>query len=159
MTKTNIPTLDEIGKDPGRLDGLPVEVLAMLTEDAAEARKRAETVAKIIGGAIEDRFAPAITGAFKAAGKDTGTVRVLDGDYDVVADRAKKVDWDQAALAQIAENIRASGEDPADYIKITYTVEERKFSAWPGGIRAPFEAARTVRPGAMTVKLARKEAA
>ena len=159
--KTNIPTLDEIANaaDPGALSKLPLDVLAMLIEDAEAAKKKAATVAGLIASAIENRFAPAITGAFKAAGKDTGTVRVFEADYDVVADRAKRVDWDQAALADIADKIRQSGEDPADYIKIKYDVEERKYSAWPPAIRAPFEAARTVRPGALSIKLAKKEAA
>lgn len=161
MTKPNIPTLDEIAHaaDPGALSKLPIDVLAMLVEDAEAAKKRAATVAGLIASALESRFAPAITGAFKAAGKDTGTVRVFDADYDVIADRAKRVDWDQAALAALADKIRQSGEDPADYIKIKYDIEERKYSAWPAGIRAPFEAARTVRPGALSIKLAKKEAA
>ena len=85
--------------------------------------------------------------ARRACGKDTGTVRLVDGDYTVVADLPKRVDWDQEVLAQIARNIADSGEDPAEFIDTKLTVSERKYGALPEAWRKGFEPARTVRTG------------
>ena len=39
----------------------------------------------------------------------------------------------------------AAGDDPAEYVEISYRVPERKFAAWPARIRDAFAPARTVR--------------
>ena len=80
-------------------------------------------------------------------GKDTGIIRFADGDVTVISDLTKRIDWDQAKLAQIAENIASSGEDPAEFIDTKLTVSERKFTALPDSWRKGFEPARTVRTG------------
>ena len=85
--------------------------------------------------------------ARRACGKDTGTVRLADGDYTVVADLPKRVDWSQEKLAQIARNIAESCEDPAEFIETTLKVSERKYTALPESWRKGFEPARTVRTG------------
>ena len=71
----------------------------------------------------------------------------------MVADLPKRVDWDQAQLGDVVERIRASGDDLAQYVDIAIKVPERKYSAWPDGIRTSFEPARTVRVGALKVTL------
>ena len=79
--------------------------------------------------------------------KDTGTIRFEDGGVIVIADLAKRIDWDQAKLAQIAENIASSGEDPSEFIETRLKVSERKYTALPESWRKGFEPARTVRTG------------
>ena len=71
----------------------------------------------------------------------------------MIADLPKRVDWDQEQLAAMVERIRAAGDDPAQYVDVTYKVPERKYAAWPEAIRKGFEPARTVRPGALKVQL------
>jgi hypothetical protein len=66
---------------------------------------------------------------------------------------AKRIDWDQAKLAQIAENIASSGEDPAEFIDTKLTVSERKYTALPESWRKGFEPARTVRPGTLKIEI------
>ncbi len=92
-------------------------------------------------------------GSRQAAAKDTGTIRFDDGDFTVVADLPKRVDWDQDRLAAMVERIRAAGDDPAQYVDIAFKVLERKYAAWPDAIRARFEPARTVRPGTLKVEI------
>ena len=87
------------------------------------------------------------------ASKDTGTVRFDDGAVTVIADLPKRVDWDQAQLAQLVERISAAGDDPTEYVDVSFKVAERKYAAWPESIRQTFEPARTVRTGALKVKL------
>ena len=90
-----------------------------------------------------------------AIAKDTGIIRFSDGAITIVADLPKKVDWDQAKLAALVETIRGSGEDPGQYIEISFSVSERAYGAWPDAIRRAFEPARTLRTGKPTFRLLR----
>ena len=65
------------------------------------------------------------------------------------------MDWDQAKLAALVESIRASGEDPIQYLEISFSVSERAYGAWPDAIRRAFEPARTLRTGKPTFRLLR----
>ena len=85
--------------------------------------------------------------------KDFGTTRFADGEVKVVADLPKNVDWDQRELAQLVERIKAEGEDPRDYVEISFKVSERKYTSWPKHIRKVFEPARTVRAGTECFRL------
>jgi hypothetical protein len=73
--------------------------------------------------------------------------------HDIVAELPKKVEWDQARLAALVERIRASGEDPAEYVELSYRVSERAYAVWPERIRSAFEPARTVRTGKPSFRL------
>ena len=65
----------------------------------------------------------------------------------MISDLTKRIDWDQAQLAQIAENIASAGEDPSEFIDTTLKVSERKYTALPESWRKGFEPARMVRTG------------
>ena len=84
----------------------------------------------------------------------TGTVRFQDGAVEIAVDLPKRVEWDQARLAALSEQIRAGGEDPGQYVEVSFKVSERAYTAWPERIRAAFEPARTVRTGRATYRLA-----
>ena len=137
----------------GEIAALPTQQLALLQEDAESALKDAKTLKDWLDGAIGLRFAEQAHAVRQAAGKDTGTVRLVEDGVIVVADLPKRVDWDQAQLAALVERIRAEGDDPAEYVDVAYKVPERKYAAWPTGIRSAFEGARTVRTGKLTFKL------
>ena len=64
------------------------------------------------------------------------------------------MEWDQARLATLSEQIRAGGEDPGQYVEVSFKVSERAYTAWPDRIRQAFEPARTVRTGRATYRLA-----
>ena len=84
--------------------------------------------------------------------------RLADGDFSVVADLPKRVEWDQARLAAMVERIRAAGEDPAEYVETSFKVAERSYAAWPEAIRQGFEPARTVRTGTLKIAILPQEA-
>jgi hypothetical protein len=150
----NTPTPDDLpGLSPQEIAGLPVELLATLQRDIDAAAKRMKAVTARFSTALEIRYATRAAEARRACGKDTGTVRFDDGDFTVLADLPKRVDWDQDRLGEIVERIRGSGDDPAQYVDIAFKVPERKYAAWPDNIRAVFEPARTVRTGALKVEL------
>lgn len=156
----NIPnhiTLDAFMRMPvGEIAALPAEQLALLQADIEEAQRVAKASRDWLDGALSIRYADQAATTRRDAGKDTGIVRFADGTFTIIADLPKKVDWDQSQLAALVERIRADGENPGDYVDISFKVPERKYSAWPAPIRSAFEAARTVRAGKPTFKLTPK---
>jgi hypothetical protein len=154
----NTPSIDELINLPaGEIAQLPVELLAAMQREIDAAAKQMKAVTARLNTALEVRYAARAAEARRACGKDTGTVRLVDGNYTVVADLPKRVDWDQEKLAQIARNIAASGEDPAEFIDTRLSVSERKYSALPEPWRKGFEPARTVRTGALKIAILPQE--
>jgi len=150
----NRPTLDALRQMAvSDIIALPAEHLALLQTDAREALDAAKRMQDWIEAAIALRYEQRAVGARAAAGKDTGTVRFQDGTVEVVVDLAKRVDWDQPRLAALSEQIRAGGEDPGEYVEVSFKVSERAYAAWPERIRAAFEPARTVRTGKPAYRL------
>ncbi|MFP1645220.1 hypothetical protein [Pontitalea aquivivens] len=155
----NTPSINDMLNMPtGDLAQMPVELLAALQAELDHAGKQLKAATTRFNSALEVRYATRAAEARRACGKDTGTVRLVDGDYTVVADLPKRVDWDQDLLAQIARNIADSGEDPADFIDTKLTVSERKYGALPEAWRRGFEPARTVKTGTLKVTLEPVEA-
>lgn len=154
----NTPSIDELINLPAsEIAQLPVELLAALQREIEAAAKQMKAVAARFSTALEIRYANRAAEARRACGKDTGTVRLVDGDFTVVADLPKRVEWDQAKLAAMVERIRAAGEDPAEYVEISFKVPERAYAAWPEAIRQGFEPARTVKTGTLKVELLAQE--
>jgi len=150
----NTPTPDDLPSlSAAEIAALPVELLAILQREIDEHLKRDKAVKTRFDAALAIRYAARATEERKVQAKDTGTVRFNDGDFTVVADLPKRVDWDQERLAETVENIRAGNDDPAQYVDIAIRVPERKYTAWPDAIRAVFEPARTVRSGTLSVTL------
>ncbi len=155
--RTNRPTLDSLRHLPvGDIIALPAEHLALLQAEAREAVEAAKRMQDWIEAAIALRYEQRAVGARAAAGKDTGTVRFDDGEVEVTAELPKRVEWDQRRLADLAEQIRAGGEDPGEYLEVSFKVPERAYVAWPERIRQAFEPARTVRTGRQTFRLTLK---
>lgn len=155
----NTPSLDDLIRLPaGELATLPVEILAALQGELDHAARQLKAASAKFSSALDVRYATRAAEARRACGKDTGTVRLVDGAYTIVADLPKRVDWDQQKLAQIAANIAASGEDPAEFIDTRLSVSERKYGALPEAWRKGFEPARTVKLGALKVTLEPNEA-
>ena len=148
MTIPNRITLDDLATQPvGEIAALPGDQLALLKQDADERLRAAKTLCDWLDGAIALKYGDQAQEVRRAEGKDTGMVRLQDGQVTVVAELPKRIDWDQAMLAGLVERIRADGADPAEYVDITLSVPERKYTAWPTDIRQEFEPARTVRTG------------
>ena len=72
----------------------------------------------------------------------------------ITADLPKKVDWDQKQLAAIHERIAASGDNPAEFIEMSFHVSESKFNAWNQSLKNAFIPARTVKTGKHDFRLA-----
>jgi hypothetical protein len=137
----------------GEVIALPSEHLALLQSDARDAHDASKRQLDWIEGAIALRYEQQAIAARGAAGKDTGIVRFQDGTVEVAVELPKRVEWDQRRLAALVEQIRAGGEDPSEYVELTFKVSERAYAAWPERIRSAFEPARTVRTGKPSYRL------
>ena len=153
----NIPnriTVDTLDQWPiGEIIALPAEELAQLQIEVEEHFRKAKLLRDWFGGALTQKYADRALAERVSANKDTGTVRFDDGDFTVVADLPKRVDWDQGQLAAMVARIRDAGDDPAEYVELAYRVSERKYVAWPEAIRKGFVAARPVRSGALKIEI------
>ena len=150
----NTPGIDELINLPaGEIAQLPVELLAAMQQEIDAAARQMKAVTARFNAALEIRYATRAAEARRTCGKDTGTVRIGDGDYTVIADLPKRVDWDQDLLAEMVERIRTAGGDPSQYVDIAFKVPERKYAAWPDVIRLDFEPARTVGHGRPSFQL------
>ena len=142
---------------PQQVAALSVADLAMLLDDATELKADAKRVSDLLHDALHHRFGAAAAALRRAEGKDTGRVRLEQDGFEIVADLAKKVEWQQSKLADAVSTLRDWGEDPADYVVTELRVPEARFTAWPPRIRAIFEPARTVATGRPSYTLQPKD--
>ena len=153
------PTVDELPTHSvAEIAALPIELLAILQAEIDERLVRTKAAKTRFDAALVIRYASRAAEERQAAGKDTGTIRFHEGDFIIVAELPKRVDWDQCRLAAMVERIRTAGDDPAEYVEISFKVSERKYAAWPEAIRQGFETARTVRTGQLGIQLIADEA-
>ena len=154
----NTPSVDDMLNLPvTELALMPPNLLAAVQAEIDVATERMKAVIERFALALEVRYAARASECRGHEGKDTGTIRFEDDGVTVIADLAKRIDWDQAKLAQFAENIASAGEDPAEFIDTKLSVSERKYGALPESWRKGFEPARTVRTGKPKFRLVLNE--
>ena len=136
------------------LSQYPSETLFRLKNHATDLITVGKALLEHIDHAIDFKWSERAKDLRHQVGKDTGVVHFDDGNVRITADLPKKVDWDQARLADIIRRIAESGDDPREYVEITYRVSEAKFNAWPETLKSAFIDARTVRTGKPSYRLA-----
>ncbi len=148
-------TPDQVLVTPaGELAELSSESLFKLKNDAADLQAAAKAIVEHVDRALDLRYAQRAHQLRLAAGKDTGVVHFDDGQVRITADLPKKVEWDQAKLNDITRRIAANGEDPTEYVEISYRISETKFNAWPETLKSAFAPARTLKTGKPGFRLA-----
>lgn len=148
-------TPDQVLVTPaGELAELSSESLFKLKNDAADILAAAKAIVEHVDRALDLRYAQRAHQLRLAAGKDTGVVHFDDGQVRITADLPKKVEWDQAKLNDITRRIAANGEDPTEYVEISYRISETKFNAWPETLKSAFAPARTLKTGKPGFRLA-----
>lgn len=138
----------------GELAQRSSESLFQLKNDAADLLAAAKAIVEHVDRALDLRYAQRAHQLRLAAGKDSGVVHFDDGHVRITADLPKKVEWDQAKLNDITRRIAANGEDPAEYVEISYRISETKFNAWPETLKSAFAPARTLKTGKPGFRLA-----
>mgnify|MGYP001035822108 FL=1 len=99
---------------------------------------------------LSDTFLPVAKDVLRSNGKDFGTAQITEGNQRLKVTVGKKVSWDQDMLRDKLNAM--SPEDAHHYGKLTFAVEERKFTAAPPAIRSELEECRTVETGRVTVE-------
>ena len=100
---------------------------------------------------LSDLFLPLARDSLRADGKDFGTAHIVEGNVRMKANVGKKVTWDQDALRDTFNSM--TPENAQHYAKLTYAVEERKYTTAPPAIKSTLEAARTTEVGRFTVDI------
>lgn len=155
MDNLNTAMLDNMSAS--EIDALPPSVLAdldwqLLEEDTVNKRRR-----KALFDAFERRYAAKASNALQADGRDTGTVHLHDGSYEVTVTRPKRVKWSQAELRAALD---ALPQEVASHLaKIEIKIDERRFDALMEHHKASLRAARTVETGKATYALSERVAA
>lgn len=148
-------TPDQVLATPaGELAALQSEALFQLKNDAADLLSVARAIVEHIDRALELKYADRAHAMRLAAGKDTGVVHFDDGHVRITADLPKRIEWDQQRLAEVVRRIANGGEDPTEYVEISYRVSETKFNAWPESLKSAFAPARTLKTGRPGFRLA-----
>ena len=145
------------GMEISELAELPPEALSDLHWQVGEELVRAKARENKLNQVLEARYAEGASKALLAEGRDTGTVHLTDGRYDVTVTRPKRVKWNDVALRRALD---AMDPDTARHIaSITIKVDERKFTAATPAIQALLADARTVETGKATYALSERKAA
>jgi hypothetical protein len=121
--------------------------LFQLKNDATDLLTTAKALVEHIEQALNLKYADRAQQLRFACGKDTGIVHFDDGRVRITADLPKKIEWDQTKLSDITQCIAANGDDPSEYVEISYRVSEAKFNAWPDSLKSVFVPARTLKTG------------
>jgi hypothetical protein len=137
------------------------QIAALPPAALQEAHINLQTLQSLVKGvldrfhaALEQRYAEQARTARQAAGRDFGVCHLTDGPLRITVDLPKKVVWDQAQLAEIAQRIAATGDSVGDYIDTDYSIPETRFNAWPTPLKETFAKARTAKPGKPSYRLA-----
>lgn len=142
---------------PQQISKLSIKELNDLLAEAGEVLAVAKKSKLRLDAAIQSKYGEKVGGLRESLEKESGVVRIEDSGFSVSADRPKNISWDQKKLAEIAEKIRFGGEDPNEFIEISYKVSERKYSAWPSNLKKSFTPARTLKYGKEKIVIEEKK--
>lgn len=149
----SLTTLESYMKNISILETLSAKEISVLdtadlmdlTDQVTNLNSQVKEMKQKLDDGLNLRFSETVKSNLQGSGKDTGTARFFDGTYQIIAEIPKKVTWDAEKMEEIIKKI--SKEKKEDLIKITYSVDERKYLSLPPEWQSVFKEARTVTPG------------
>jgi RNA polymerase sigma factor (sigma-70 family) len=139
----NLAVLETLSaKEIGALD---VGDLMDLSDQVAKLISHTKELKEKLEDGLNLRFSEAVKNNLRSENKNTGTTRFFDGAFQIVAEVPKKVTWDAEKMEELIKRIPE--ERRKDIVKISYSIEERKYSALPHEYQELFREARTITPG------------
>jgi hypothetical protein len=127
---------------PQAISELNIEDLMSLNERLNNLIETLKKRKVVLEDALTLKFNHRAQESLKLTGRDTGTARFREGNFNIVAELPKKVIWDQERLSSIVDKIPLI--ERKQYVKVTYSIDERKYITWPDNIKSSFAEARTV---------------
>lgn len=85
--------------------------------------------------------------------KEFGAINVKVDGFKITETVPKKVSWDQEKMLDIFGRILASGDKPANYMRIDLSVPEKMYDGFADPVRDIFAEARTVTPGKTKIEI------
>jgi len=127
------------------LSSLEVFDLADLSDQVAKLLSHAKELKEKLDDALNLRFSETVKENLRLENKDTGTTKFTESGFQIVAEVPKKVTWDAQKMEEIIKTIPESHR--RDYIKTTYSIDERRYANFSYEYQQLFKPARTVTPG------------
>jgi DNA-directed RNA polymerase specialized sigma24 family protein len=124
---------------------LEVHDLMDLSDQVAKLVSHAKELKEKLEDGLNLKFSEAVKNSLRSENKDTGTTKFFDGAFQITAEVPKKVSWDQEKMEELVK--RVPDERRKAIVKITYAIEERKYSELPHEYQELFREARTITPG------------
>lgn len=147
--KSNRLTLADLAATPPAeaASKFSADELAVMAEEVAAIEAAAKAGKAALVAVSREKYATDLTG------HSLGTKRISALDLpDVVFNVPKNVSWDNDMLAAIEGEVDSRGLPLWSYMDVKRTVSETAYEKLPADVKEKFAAARTVKPGAMTVK-------
>jgi RNA polymerase sigma factor (sigma-70 family) len=130
---------------------LEVHDLMDLSDQVAKLVSHAKELKEKLDDGLNLRFAEAVKNNLRSENKDTGTTKFFDGAFQIAAEVPKKVTWDNEKMEELIKRI--PDDRKKDIVKISYSIEERKYSALSFEYQELFREARTVTPGKTKIQI------
>ena len=124
-----------------------------LQKDSIANLDQAKRLKDWLDSAISLKYQNRVTDIRQNQDKVTGTIHFNDGNFKVTSVVTKRVDWDQAKLKEAVSEIKEFGDNPYEYVTISYKLSEIKFNAWPEYIKKFFRPARILKASKETFKI------
>lgn len=159
---SNHVTLEQFQEmSPEAVAALPTSQLYELQEAIRERVAKAKALNDKLKTALIDMHGANADAERSGKGKSGGIVHFAapdDADFVITGDKKFEVEWDQGELWKIVDRIQKEWQgEPGEYITTKLSVSETKYKAWPSPIKKEFEAARTTKPGAVSIKIEKKK--
>ena len=152
--KSNYPTLESLDTMSFvELAALPAALLIELQNSLAVEKAALAVRTERFFEAERMRYGQAAHDALLASGKESGIVRINDGDHVVEIEHKISVAWDQSMLAVQWADLAMDGIDPRNFITRELKISETALKKWPIATRDAFLPARTIRAGKPTFKI------
>ncbi len=85
--------------------------------------------------------------------KDRGETTIKEGGYKITVKYPVNVKWDEKQLNEIAEKIRAHGDDPTRYIRFKPQITQTAYNKFPQPIQQVFQPARSTSIGKRKIEI------
>lgn len=94
---------------------------------------------------IAERLADVVKMQRQGNNKPDGSVSFTHGGVRIKATRTPRVSWDQNVMRDGVKQLQDMGEDVNEYVDTKLSITERRWKAWPEGVRKIFDGAREVK--------------
>jgi hypothetical protein len=134
--------IDNIEKDAEST--LTIDQINYLWQEHDAAEKVAKKAKARIQEILHKRFEEMANSCYAEKGQQTGKVSWGVGSYKVAQNRKKTVTLKKDKTDAVIASMERMGLNPDDYIKVSYSTNEKEFKKWPREIQNLFEDARVI---------------